>query len=104
MRRILLDILDQGCRDDVDSKIYRFLYACGVPFNVLCSPYWHEMVQSINGAPKRYRSPSMTKLEPWDLTRIDPKSIVLLESLQMIGPTMGYPLYLMGGQMLKASH
>ena len=46
----------------------------------------------------------MTKLEPWDLAGKEAKSIVLLESLQMIGPTMGYPLYLMGGQMLKAIH
>ena len=45
-----------GGRDDVDSKIYRFLYACGVPFNVLRSPYWHEMVQAINGALKGYKS------------------------------------------------
>ena len=46
----------------------------------------------------------MTKLEPWDLTGKEPKSIVLLESLQMIGRYMGYPLCLMGGQMLKESH
>ena len=88
----------------MDSKIYRFLYACGVPFNVLRSPYWHEMVKPINGAPTRYRGPGYDKkLEQWDLTRNEPKSIMLLESLQMIGPTMVYPLYLMGGQMLKVS-
>jgi hypothetical protein len=40
----------------VDAKIFRFLYACGVPFNVLRSPYWHGMVQAINGAPKGYKS------------------------------------------------
>jgi uncharacterized membrane protein len=38
-RRILLDFLDRGCRDDVDATIFRFLYACGIPFNVLRSPY-----------------------------------------------------------------
>jgi hypothetical protein len=43
-RRTLSDFLDQGCRDDVDAKNFRFLYACGIPFNVLRSPYWHEMV------------------------------------------------------------
>jgi hypothetical protein len=42
--RTLSEFLDQSCRDDVDAKVYRFLYACGIPFNVLCSPYWHEMV------------------------------------------------------------
>jgi len=45
----------------VDAKVYRFLYACGIPFNVLRSPYWHEMVQAINGAPKGYRSPGYDK-------------------------------------------
>jgi hypothetical protein len=54
--RTLSEFLDQGCRDDVDAKVYRFLFACGIPFNVLRSPYWHEMVQAINGAPKGYRS------------------------------------------------
>jgi hypothetical protein len=60
-RRTLLDFLDQGCRDDVDATIFRFLYACGIPFNVLFSPYWHEMVQAINGAPNGYRSPGYDK-------------------------------------------
>ena len=56
-RRTISDFLDEGCRNDLDSKIFRFLYACGVPFNVLRSPYWHEMVSAINDAPKGYRSP-----------------------------------------------
>jgi hypothetical protein len=59
--RTLSKFLDQGCRDDVDAKVYRVLFACGIPFNVLCSPYWHEMVQAINGAPKGYRSPGYDK-------------------------------------------
>ena len=45
----------------MDSKIFRFLYACGVPFNVLRSPYWHEMVSAINDAPKGYKSPGYDK-------------------------------------------
>jgi len=39
----------------VDAKCFWFLYACG-PFNILCSPYWHEMVGTINDAPKGYKS------------------------------------------------
>ena len=39
MREILSYFLDFGSIDDVDSKVYRLLYACGVPFNVLRSPY-----------------------------------------------------------------
>ena len=60
-RRTISDFLDEGCRNDVDSKVYRFLYACGVPFNVLRSPYWHEMVSAINDAPKGYKSPGYDK-------------------------------------------
>jgi hypothetical protein len=54
--RTLLDFLDQGCREDVDAKKFRFLYVCSIPFNVLRSAYWHEMVQAINGATKGYKS------------------------------------------------
>ena len=46
----------------MDSKKFRFLYACGVPFNVLRSPYWHEMVSAINDAPKGYKSPGYSKV------------------------------------------
>ena len=45
----------------MDSNFYEFLYACGVPFNVLRSPYWHEMVSAINDAPKGYKSPGYDK-------------------------------------------
>ena len=38
--------LDEGCRDDVDAIFFRFFYACGIPFNVLRSPYWHEMLEA----------------------------------------------------------
>jgi hypothetical protein len=68
-RRTLSDFLDQGCREDVDAKIFRFLYACGIPFNVLRSPYWHEMVQAINGAPKGFRSHRYDKARTLGLDR-----------------------------------
>jgi hypothetical protein len=46
----------------VDAKVAQFLYACGVPFNVLRSPYWHDMVRAINEeAPKGYKSPNYEK-------------------------------------------
>ena len=54
--KIISYFLDQGGRDDVDSKVLRFLYACGIAFNVLCSPYWHEMVEAIRTAPTGYKS------------------------------------------------
>ena len=45
----------------MDAKVARFLYACGVPFNVLHSPYWHDFVNAINEAPKGYKSPNYEK-------------------------------------------
>jgi hypothetical protein len=53
--RTILDFLDQGCREDVDAKVFRVLYACGILFNVVHSPYWHEMVQDISSALKGYK-------------------------------------------------
>jgi len=49
-------MLDQGCADDVDATNFQCLCACGIPFNVLCSPYWHEMVSTINDALEGYKS------------------------------------------------
>ena len=45
------DFLDYGGRDDVDAKVFRFLYACGIPFNILHSTYQREMVKAIRIAP-----------------------------------------------------
>jgi hypothetical protein len=36
----------------VDAKVVWFLYACGIPFNVLRSPYWHETVKAIKTPPE----------------------------------------------------
>ncbi|XP_020695440.1 uncharacterized protein LOC110108925 isoform X1 [Dendrobium catenatum] len=42
---------------DVDSKLIRCLCANGIPFNVLRSPYWEEMVSAISKE-LGYKSPS----------------------------------------------
>jgi hypothetical protein len=60
-RRTIADFLDIGGRDEVDAKVVRFLYACGIPFNVLPSPYWHDLLKAINEAPKGYKSPNDEK-------------------------------------------
>jgi hypothetical protein len=62
-KRTIADFLDIGGRDEVDAKVVWFLYACGVPFNVLRSPYWHDMVRPSTKPPKDTRAPSMRKLE-----------------------------------------
>lgn len=40
----------------MDAKMVRFLYACGIPFNVFCFPYWRDMVHTINKSPQGYKS------------------------------------------------
>ncbi|WOL03278.1 hypothetical protein Cni_G11998 [Canna indica] len=47
-------------RDDVDSKVIRCLCANGIPFSVLRSPYWEEMVLAISKE-LGYKSPSYEK-------------------------------------------
>jgi hypothetical protein len=67
--RTISYFLDQGCRGDVDEKELKVLYACGVPFNVLCSPYWHDMAQAVNGAPKGYKIHECDKVRTFGLDR-----------------------------------
>ena len=49
-------------REVVDIKIGRCLITNGVSFNLVRSPYWREMVQVINEAPRGYRAPGYEKL------------------------------------------
>ncbi|XP_039819268.1 uncharacterized protein LOC120681712 [Panicum virgatum] len=48
-------------RDAVDMAIMQCLCANGIPFNVLRSPQWSEMVAAINKGPKGDKSPSSEK-------------------------------------------
>jgi hypothetical protein len=67
--RTILNFLDQGCRDDMDTKMFKVLYACGRPFNVLHLPYWLEMVQAINNALEGYKKPEYDKARTMGLER-----------------------------------
>ena len=48
-------------RDAVDMQIMLFLCANGIPFNVLRSPQYYEMVAAIQRAPKGYKPPAYEK-------------------------------------------
>ncbi|KAM0907913.1 hypothetical protein ACQ4PT_015792 [Festuca glaucescens] len=48
-------------RDAVDVQIMMFLCANGIPFNVLRSPQYYEMVAAIQKAPKGYKPPGYEK-------------------------------------------
>ena len=49
-------------RELVDEEIARCLYANGLPFNLVRSPYWKEMVAVILRAPADYISPRYEKV------------------------------------------
>lgn len=53
----------------MDAKVFKVIYACGIPFNVLHSPYWHEMVHAINNAPKGYKSHRYEKAKTMGLEK-----------------------------------
>ena len=81
----------------MDAKNFKFHYACGVPFNVLCSPYWHEMIQAINGAPNGYKSPRYDKARTLGLDKERAKTQGALGKFTNDWNCMGYQLYLMVG-------
>eukprot|EP01018_Ginkgo_biloba_P039022 Gb_40496 [translate_table: standard] len=58
----LENMMDVGKREDVDSRVARCICACGISFNVVCSPYWQDMVRAINDGPKGYKTPSFEKV------------------------------------------
>ena len=49
-------------REGVDLAIARFFLACGIPFNAARSPYFEQMVRSINDGPSGYKPPGYEKL------------------------------------------
>jgi hypothetical protein len=118
--RTISDFLDQGCRDDVDAKNFKFLYACSVPFNVLFSPIGMNWYKPSMVPLKDKTAPSMTKLEPcapkgknspeYDKARTlghqkeRAKIHSALGKFKKLRTIMGYQLYLMVGEMFKAIH
>jgi hypothetical protein len=61
------------------------------------------MVQAIDGAPKGYKR-LYDKARTLGLDKERAKIPGALGNLQMLGTIMGYQLYMMVGQMLKAGH
>ncbi len=57
----MADCFGEGKRHDADMKIVKFLCANGIPFNILRSPQFAEMVTAINKAPSGYKGPSSEK-------------------------------------------
>ncbi|KAK3021689.1 hypothetical protein RJ639_045781 [Escallonia herrerae] len=49
-------------REDVDQQIARCMYENGIPFNVVRSPLWHDMISTIRLAPAGYVCPNYEKI------------------------------------------
>jgi hypothetical protein len=49
-------------REEVETRVARAIYACGIPFNVVWSPYWQDMVRAINTTPQGFKGPNYEKL------------------------------------------
>eukprot|EP01018_Ginkgo_biloba_P009952 Gb_24212 [translate_table: standard] len=62
-------MMEVGGREDVDSRVARCIYAWGISFNVVRSPYWQDMVRAINDGPKGYKTPSLEKVQTTLLTK-----------------------------------
>eukprot|EP01018_Ginkgo_biloba_P029099 Gb_23940 [translate_table: standard] len=62
-------MIDVGGREDVDNRVARCIYVCGISFNVVRSPYWQDMVRAINDGPKGYKTPSFVKVQTTLLTK-----------------------------------
>eukprot|EP00253_Pinus_taeda_P009329 PITA_09329 len=52
---------NQG-RDIVDEHVARCIYANGLAYNFVRSPYWQQMIKVVNEAPKGYKSPGYEKV------------------------------------------
>jgi len=60
--RIAKMINTQG-REEAESRVAGTIYACGIPFNVVRSPYWQDMVREINTAPQEFKGPNYEKIQ-----------------------------------------
>ena len=55
-------MLNVQSREEAETRVARAIYACGIPFNVVRSPYWQDMVRAINTAPQGFKGPNYKKV------------------------------------------
>eukprot|EP00253_Pinus_taeda_P034430 PITA_34430 len=70
-------LVDMQAREKTDSKVARCIYACGIPFNVVLSPYWKDMIREINNAPQGYNRPNYERVRTQLLQNEDPVEDIL---------------------------
>eukprot|EP00253_Pinus_taeda_P024027 PITA_24027 len=55
-------LVNVQAREETDSRVARCIYACGIPFNVVRSPYWQDMIRVVNKARQGYKGPNYEKI------------------------------------------
>ena len=55
-------LVNVQAKEEANSRVARCIYACGIPFNVVCSPYWQDMIREVNKAPQGYKGPNYEKV------------------------------------------
>jgi hypothetical protein len=58
----LMKMFNNQKKEETESRVARAIFACGIPFNVVQSPYWKDMVKAINEAPRGFKGPKYEKL------------------------------------------
>ena len=61
-KSILMKMFNNQKREKTESRVARAIFACGIPFNVVRSPYWKDMVKAINEDPQGFKGPNYRKL------------------------------------------
>ncbi|XP_057497393.1 uncharacterized protein LOC130782121 [Actinidia eriantha] len=91
-------------KEDVDQRIARCLYGNGIPFNVVRSPLWADMVYAINNAPKGYTSPNYEKVRTTLLDKEQNKVRQALTPLMQDWSTHGVSIISDGWSNIKNQH
>ena len=58
----VVGMFKQASRDEVYEAVARCFYACGMPFVIARSPYFHDMVHAISSFGKGYKPSNYEKL------------------------------------------
>jgi hypothetical protein len=59
----LMKMFNNQKREETESRVARAIFACGIPFNVVRSPCWKDLVKAINEAPQGFKEPNYEKLK-----------------------------------------
>ena len=83
---------NNDARDIADQAIARCVYANGLSFNVVRSPYWQYMVRAVNEAPKGFKGPGYEKIRTTllddEVARVDAAMLPIKDTWTETGVTI----------------